>query len=227
MLSIVATPIGNLKDITLRAIDTLKACDAVVCEDTRVTGMLLKHLDIPKKEFISYHGYSDEGKLTHILNLLNDGKHLVLVSDAGTPGISDPGYAVVSRAADAGIRIEAIPGPAAFLAALSVSGLPIHRFRYLGFPPLKKGRQTWFGELAQMEDTVVFYESVHRIKKTLHELQSALATQPDRPVVIGRELTKMHEECIRTTARDLPAISEQITEKGEFAIVVGAFTVGH
>jgi 16S rRNA (cytidine1402-2'-O)-methyltransferase len=221
VLSIVATPIGNLRDITLRAIDVLKRCDVVVCEDTRVTGMLLKHLEIPKKELISFHGYSDEGKLLHILNLLEGGKHLALTSDAGTPGISDPGYAVASRAAAAGVKIEVVPGPAAFLAALSASGLPIHRFRYLGFPPLKKGRKTWFSELATEEDTVVFYESVHRIKRTLGELHEALANQPTRPVIIGRELTKLHEEHIRTTVEQLPQVAEKIMEKGEFVVVVG------
>jgi 16S rRNA (cytidine1402-2'-O)-methyltransferase len=221
MLSIVAVPIGNLKDITLRAIETLTACDVVVCEDTRVTGMLLKHLEIPKKELISFHGYSDEGKLTHIGNLLTGGKHIVLVSDAGTPGISDPGYAVVSRAAAAGVVIEAIPGPAAFLAALSVSGLPIHRFHYLGFPPLKKGRKTWFAALAEEEDTVVFYESVHRIRKTLTELHDAFASQPQRPVVIARELTKMHAEVIRTTVAELPAVAATVMEKGEFVLILG------
>lgn len=220
MLSILSTPIGNLGDITLRAIDTLKRCDAIVCEDTRVTGMLLRHLDLPKKDLISFHGYSDERKLTHILQLLESGKHLALVSDAGTPGISDPGYAVVARAAEADISIEAVPGPAAFLAALSVSGLPIHRFQYRGFPPLKKGKKTWFAELAATEDTVVFYESVHRIERTLGELATVLAEQPERRVVIARELTKMHEEVIRTTAASLQATAAHITKKGEFVVIV-------
>lgn len=153
LLSIVSTPIGNLGDITLRAIDTLKLCDAIICEDTRVTGNLLVQLEIPKKEFISFHGYSDEGKLHHILERLKRGQHFSLTSDAGTPGISDPGFALVSKAAEAGIQIEVIPGPSAFLAALSASGLPIHQFLYLGFLPLKKGRKTLLESFKEEERT--------------------------------------------------------------------------
>lgn len=222
MLSVVATPIGNLGDITLRAIEVLTKCDAIVCEDTRVTGLLLQHLEIPKKELISFHGYSDAGKLEHILSLIEGGKHLALVSDAGTPGISDPGYAIVSAARERGIQIEAIPGASAFLAALSISGLPIHNFVYLGFLPLKKGRKTLINSFAQEERTIVFYESVHRIEKTLTELAEALAAQPDRIIAIGRELTKMHEELIRTKVKDLPAIAKTLTQKGEFVVIVGA-----
>jgi 16S rRNA (cytidine1402-2'-O)-methyltransferase len=193
MLSIVATPLGNLKDITVRAMETLQNCDAIVCEDTRVAGGLLHQLHLPKKELLSFHGYSDAGKLEHIMNLLKAGKHLCLTSDAGTPGISDPGYALVSRARAEGIQIEAIPGPSAFLTALSVSGLPIHQFLYLGFLPLKKGRKTLFSSFTGEERTIVFYESVHRIEKTLSELAEALKDQPERTIVIARELTKLHE----------------------------------
>lgn len=222
MLSIVSTPIGNLGDITLRAIETLKICDAVICEDTRVTGNLLKQLGIPKKELISFHGYSDESRLAMILTKLQEGKHLCLTSDAGTPGISDPGYAVVSTVAKAGIKIEVIPGPSAFLAALSASGLPIHQFIYLGFLPLKKGRQTLLKTFATEERTIVFYESVHRIEKTLQELAEALKDQPMRSIVIGRELTKLHEEVIRTTVHNLPTIAKHVMKKGEFVVVIGA-----
>lgn len=221
MLSIAATPIGNLKDITLRVIDTLKSCDAIICEDTRVTGMLLHHLELPKKELISFHGYSDQGKIKMIIERLQRNEHLVLVSDAGTPGISDPGYAIVAAAASEGIVIEALPGPAAFLAALSASGLPINRFHYLGFPPLKKGRKTWFTALAEEEDTVVFYESVHRIERTLNELADALEQQPKRPIVIARELTKMHEEITRIPVEALRATASSIIKKGEFVVMVG------
>src|SRR3989344_4193612 len=192
MLSIVATPIGNLGDITLRAIETLKKCDVVVCEDTRVTGNLLKQLEIPKKEFISMHGYSDSKKIDVIMHRLRKGEHLALACDAGTPGISDPGYALVSAAAERDIPIEVIPGPAAFLAALSGSGLPINAFLYLGFLPLKKGRKTALKEIHDETRTVVLYESVHRIKKLLAELAEALNDTPVRPVAMARELTKMH-----------------------------------
>ena len=222
MLSVIATPIGNLGDITLRAIETLKVCDAVVCEDTRVTGNLLKQLQIDRKEFISFHGYSDEGKLSHILGRLQRNEHLALVSDAGTPGISDPGFALVSKAREAGFPIEAIPGPSAFLAALSVSGLPIHQFIYLGFLPLKKGRKTLLDSFKAEERTIVFYESVHRIEKTLNELAEALREQPERKIVIARELTKMHEEILSSTVQELPSLAGSITKKGEFVVIVGA-----
>ena len=222
VLSVVATPIGNLKDITLRAVETLQNCDGIVCEDTRVAGGLLHHLHLPKKELLSFHGYSDAGKLEHIMNLLQAGKHLCLISDAGTPGISDPGYALVSRARTEGIKIEAIPGPSAVITALSISGLPIHQFVYLGFLPLKKGRKTLLASFAQEEKTIVFYESVHRIEKTLNELAEALKDQPERKVVIGRELTKLHEEVIETTVAQLPETAKSITQKGEFVVMVGA-----
>ena len=222
MLSIIATPIGNVSDITLRAIETLKCCDAIVCEDTRVTGSLLKHLDIPKKEFISCHGYTKPEKVDSIVERLKKDEHLVMVSDAGTPGISDPGYALVSRARKEGIKIEAIPGPSAFLTALSVSGLPINQFLYIGFPPLKKGRQTLWQSCAEEKRTIVLYESVHRIEKTLNEIADALADQPRRDIVIARELTKMYEEVVHTTVGALKDAAKNITKKGEFVIIIGA-----
>jgi len=221
MLSIVSTPIGNLGDITLRAIQVLKECDAIVCEDTRVTGNLLKQLEIPKKELISFHGYSDKKKLMMILERLHKKEHLALVSDAGTPSISDPGYALVSKVREANIKIEVVPGPSAFLAALSASGLPINQFVYLGFLPVKKGRRTLLSSFIEEKRTIVFYESVHRIEKTLSELADALSEQPDRPVVIARELTKMHEEVITTTIDQLPSIAKDIMKKGEFVVVIG------
>lgn len=217
MLSIVATPIGNLGDITLRAIETLKRCNAIVCEDTRVTGNLLKHLGLEKKELISCHGYTDDRKIDAIVERLDNGEHLVLVSDAGTPGISDPGYKLVSRVTD----IEVIPGPSAFLAALSASGLAINQFVYIGFPPLKKGRQTLFQSFVEEERTIVLYESVHRIQKTLTEIANALAGQPERKVVIARELTKMHEEITRTDIAHVCDVAKTITTKGEFVVVIG------
>lgn len=221
MLSIVATPIGNLGDITLRAIQTFKDVSAIVCEDTRVTGNLLHQLELPKKELISLHGYTDPRKLDSVITRLAQGEHIALVSDAGTPGISDPGYLLVSRCREEGIKMEVIPGASAFLAALSASGLPINHFLYLGFLPLKKGRKTMIENFANTKETIVLYESVHRIEKTLMELSEALKDQPQRAVVIGRELTKLHEEIIQTTVGAWHAKPLHITKKGEFVIVIG------
>lgn len=221
MLSIVSTPIGNLGDITLRAIEVLKNCDAIVCEDTRVTGQLLHLLNLPKKELISFHGYTNPEKADVIIERLRSNQHLCLVSDAGTPAISDPGFVLISKVRATGLPIEVIPGPSAFLAALSASGLPINQFTYLGFLPLKKGRQTLLQSLIEEEKTVVFYESPHRIQKTLSELATILKDQLERPIVIARELTKMHEEVRCTTMGELKAVSEAMTVKGEFVVVVG------
>jgi 16S rRNA (cytidine1402-2'-O)-methyltransferase len=222
MLSIVSTPIGNLGDITLRAMETLKNCDAIVCEDMRVTGSLLKHLHLEKKPLISMHGYSNPKKIDDVLDRLRNGEHLVLVSDAGTPGISDPGYALTSKVANANVQIEVLPGASAFLAALSVSGLPINQFVYLGFLPQKKGRQTLLASFKDEKRTIVFYESVHRIERTISELANALQNQSDRPIVIARELTKMHEEVIRSTVKDIQSDTKGMVVKGEFVVVVGA-----
>lgn len=222
MLSIVSTPIGNIKDISLRAMKALQNCNAIACEDTRVTGQLLKHLDIEKKPLTALHGYSHPKKIADVIRRLQQGEHIVLVSDAGTPGISDPGYALTSEAAKADIDIEVIPGASAFLTALSGSGLPMNQFVYLGFLPQKKGRQTLLHSLVDEKRTVVFYESVHRIQRTLNDIAVALASQPERPVVVARELTKMHEEFIRTAVQDLPKVAESITTKGEFVVVIGA-----
>ncbi len=220
MLSIVSTPIGNLKDVTLRALDTLKACSVIACEDTRVTGHLLQLLELPKKELVSIHSYSDVTRVDALIDRIRRGEHVCLVSDAGTPCISDPGYLLVSKARAANIKIEVVPGASAFLAALSVSGLPINAFRYLGFLPLKKGRQTMLQSFLEEEDTVVFYESPHRILKTLSELATTLAAQPERKITIARELTKLHEESISATVGELENVAKTLKVKGEFVIVL-------
>ena len=168
------------------------------------------------------HGYSDPGKIDYVIGRLLANQKIALVSDAGTPGISDPGYGLVSRARSEGILIEVIPGPSAFLAALSASGLPINRFLYLGFLPLKKGRKRLLACFAEEESTIVFYESVHRIERTLHELAEALSEQPNRPVVIAREMTKMHEQVIHITVAGLPEAAKTLMQKGEFVVIVGA-----
>jgi len=220
MLSVVATPIGNLKDITVRAKEVLSACSMIVCEDTRVTGHLLSLLELPKKELVSFHGYSDDGKANLIIERVRKGEHVCLVSDAGTPGISDPGYVIISRVRAAGLPLETVPGASAFLAALSISGLPMNHFTYLGFLPLKKGRKALMETFKEKEETIVFYESPHRIEKTLSELASILADQPTRIVVIARELTKMHEDVVSTTVGGLHDTIKTLKIKGEFVLML-------
>lgn len=217
MLYIIATPIGNLEDITLRALRTLKEVDVIAAEDTRHVQILLNKYEI-KKPTISFHAWSDQRKLTELLEILKSGKSIGLVSDAGTPGISDPGYVLIKAAIENGIQVVPIPGPSAFLTALSASGLSTHHFLYLGFLPLKKGRQTLLETFKDEERTIVFYESPHRILKTLSELQQKI---PDRQLVIARELTKIYEEFFRGTPAEALAHFQQKNPKGEFVVMVG------
>jgi 16S rRNA (cytidine1402-2'-O)-methyltransferase len=208
-LSIVATPIGNLEDITLRALRALKEADVVACEDTRVTKKLLSHFDI----------HAMVVTLPKIPALLEQGRHVALVSDAGTPGVSDPGQEIVSHARDAGAAIEAVPGPSALAAALSVCGLRAAAFTFYGFLPLKKGRQTLFKEIAESGRASAFYESPHRIMKALEALAEAA---PGRRIGVYRELTKMYEEHRVGAARDVLAYFNENEEKqrGEFVVIV-------
>lgn len=232
-LYIIATPIGNLEDITLRAIRVLGEVDAILCEDTRVTAKLLQKYEI-KKPLISYHAHSKLSKTEKIFALLEEGKNLALVSDAGTPCISDPGVMLIAEVRDrmsrrnlAGearfrldIQIVPIPGPSALISALSASGLPSSEFLFLGFLPHKKGRETLFKEIAESKRTVAFYESPHRILKTLASLEKFA---PEKKVVIARELTKIYEEFISGTASEILAHFElhQDTVRGEFVVMVG------
>lgn len=218
MLSIVATPIGNLEDITLRAIRTLKEADYIAAEDTRHSKILLDKYDIHRPT-ISFHAWSDDRKLNDLLKMLKDGKNIALISDAGTPGISDPGYVLVKAALEAEIQIVPIPGPSAFLTALCASGLPTHNFIYLGFLPVKKGRKTLLESLRSEERTIVFYESPHRLLKTLQELSDTFA---ERPIAIARELTKIHEEFFRGTSKEAYDYYAKKGQKGEFVIMVSA-----
>jgi len=218
VLYIVATPIGNLEDITIRAVRILKECDYVAAEDTRHVQILLNKYDI-KKPTISFHAWSDQRKLSQLLQLLQEGKNIALVSDAGTPGISDPGYVLVKAAIEANIQVIPIPGPSAFLAALSASGLPTHQFVYFGFLPMKKGRQTLLETFKSEERTIIFYESPHRLLKTLTEFAQKF---PDRPMVVARELTKIYEEFFRGTPQQALEHFQKKTPKGEFVIMLGA-----
>jgi len=214
-LYIVATPIGNLKDITLRALETLKEVDLILCEDTRVTKRLLEHYDI-KTKFESYHQHSNLKKVDYILNLFEQGKNLALVSDCGTPGINDPGDKLVKEAIKIGVEIIPIPGPSAVTAILSVLGAPADKFTYMGFPPHKKGRQTMFKEISESKYPVVIYESVHRIIKALKELN----VFGEFDIVIGRELTKKFETIYRGKIKDIINQLEKEGPKGEFVIII-------
>ncbi len=237
-LYIVATPIGNLGDITLRALEVLKSVDAILCEDTRNTLNLLNHFQI-KKPLISYHQHSTESKVEEIEKMLSEGKNLALVTDAGTPGISDPGNKLVNvilsearrakskypgevrdpstplRSAQDDVVVP-IPGVSAVITALSVSGFPTDKFVFMGFPPHKKGRQTFFKELAQAEYTVAFYESSHRIKKCLSELAEVLDKKAK--MCICRELTKKFETIYRGTIEEI--LKMNVSEKGEFVVII-------
>lgn len=221
-LSIVATPIGNLEDITLRALRVLKEADLVLCEDTRMTGKLLQKYDI-KTPTMSYHAHSKLAKVDKIFALLEEGKNLALVSDAGTPCISDPGVLLVAQArARFGdtVTVSPIPGPSAVIAALSASGLPSSDFLFLGFLPHKKGRETLFKEIAASARTVAFYESPHRIEKALDSLERFCGSE--RHVVVARELTKVHEELVSGTAEEACAYFKKHPYKvrGEFVVMV-------
>lgn len=222
-LSVVGTPIGNLGDITLRALETLREADVVACEDTRVTAKLLSRYDI-KKPLLSYHAQSGRSAAERVLALLAEGKRVALVTDAGTPGISDPGTELVALVRDRlpGTRVEAIPGPSALAAAVSISGLPAASFVYLGFPPHKKGRVSFFRDLANEERTVVFYESPHRIQKALATLAEVLPE--GRQVAVCRELTKIHESVVVGSATEVATYFTQHPGevRGEFVVIIGS-----
>jgi len=217
-LFIVATPIGNLGDMTYRAVETLRTVDLIAAEDTRTSRKLCEKYDI-QAPMTSFHAHSSETALTKIIEKMKAGKSVALISDAGTPGISDPGYRLVTAAIAVGIQISPVPGCSAVITALSASGLPTDKFLYLGFLPLKKGRQTLFATLHNEKRTAVFYESVHRIGKTLTQLTASLGG--GRRVVIARELTKLHEEFFRGTLAEAVSWSESKTMKGEFVVVLG------
>lgn len=219
-LYLVPTPIGNLDDITLRAVKVLQGVDAVLAEDTRTSGQLLKHLGI-QKQLYAHHAHNEHQSAAGVVKLLKEGKTLALVSDAGTPGISDPGFLLVRECLKAGVPIECLPGPTAFVPALVNSGLPTDRFVFEGFLPVKKGRQTRLKELATEERTLVFYESPHRLLKTLDQFVETFGA--NRPASVSRELTKLYEETVRGTLGEIKTHYAQHpdTIKGELVICVG------
>lgn len=213
ILYVVATPIGNLEDITLRALRILKEVDLIACEDTRRTGILLKHYNI-EKPLVSFHQHSKLQKIDFLIERLKSGKNIALVTDAGTPGISDPGGVLIAEAIKNNIKVESIPGPSALAAILAVSGIAADKFLFLGYLPKKKGRQTLIQKISQSEIPVVLFESPYRI---IDNLKSIRGFAGDRYVIIGRELTKKFEEIYRGKISEvLPKIRSQ----GEFVIVI-------
>jgi len=216
-LYLVATPIGNLEDITLRGLRTLKECDLVAAEDTRRTGQLLKHFGIAKP-LLSYFQFNEARRSEQIIERLGRGEKIALVMDAGSPGISDPGERVVKAAIAAGFRVEPVPGPSALVAALTASGLPADEFHFIGFLPHKSGqRRTKLEQLKGIPGTLILYESPFRIEKLLTELKEVM---PSRGVVLARELTKKFEEFLRGTPEQLLAVIKTRSLKGEFVVLV-------
>lgn len=217
ILYLVPTPIGNLKDMTFRAVETLKESDLILAEDTRNSGILLKHYEIPTP-MRSYHAHNEHQVTEEIIRQLLDGKVFSLITDAGSPGISDPGYLLAKSCVENGIEVIALPGATAFVPALTVSGLISNEFIFVGFLPVKKGRQTKLNELKEEERTMIFYESPHKITRTLKDLAEAFGAE--RKASLSREITKKFEETLRGTLEELHKISEARNLKGEMVLVL-------
>ena len=217
ILYIVPTPVGNMEDMTARAIRILKEADLILAEDTRTSGILLKHFEI-KNHLMSHHKFNEHATTAGIVERLKGGQTIALISDAGTPGISDPGFFLVREAAKAGIEVQTLPGATAFVPALVSSGLPCDRFCFEGFLPQKKGRQTRIESLRDEQRTMVFYESPYRLVKTLEQFAEVFGT--DRQVSVCREISKIHEESSRGTIGEVVAHFREHAPKGEIVIVL-------
>ena len=217
-LFIVPTPIGNLQDMTFRAIEVLKSVDTVLAEDTRTTSNLLRHFGIEVNKLQSHHKFNEFKTVDHLVERLKSGESIALVSDAGTPAISDPGSMLVKKCIESGVEVEVLPGATAFVPALILSGFSTEKFVFEGFLPHKKGRQKRLKQLAAEERTIIFYESPYRVVKLLKELQEHFGA--DRRVSVSRELTKKFEETIRGTVQEVLNHFEQKQPKGEFVVVV-------
>ncbi len=217
MLYIVPTPVGNMEDMTLRAIRILKEADVVLAEDTRTSGILLKHFDI-KNRLMSHHKFNEHGTSASIVERLKAGETAALISDAGTPGISDPGFFLIREAVNAGITVQCLPGATAFVPALVSSGLPCDRFCFEGFLPQKKGRATRLASLKDETRTMIFYESPYRVVKTLRQIAEVFGA--DRQASACREISKIHEESVRGTLDEVAAHFEENEPRGEFVIIV-------
>lgn len=217
MLYIVPTPVGNMEDMTLRAIRILKEADVVLAEDTRTSGILLKHFDI-HNQLLSHHKFNEHGTSAGIVQRLLGGQTVALISDAGTPGISDPGFFLVREAVRAGVEVQCLPGATAFVPALVSSGLPCDRFAFEGFLPQKKGRQTKLESLRDEQRTMIFYESPYRLVKTLQQFADVYGA--DRQVSVCREISKVHEESVRGTLAEVISHFQERAPKGEIVIVL-------
>ena len=220
-LYLIPSPIGNLGDITYRAVEVLKSADGILCEDTRTSGVLLRHYNI-QKPLTPYHQHNEHKILAHLIEQLQAGKTYALITDAGTPGISDPGFLLVRECIKNNIPVECLPGATAFVPALVQSGIPSNRFVFEGFLPLKKGRQTMLKLLATEERTIILYESPHRLVKTLHELAEYFGA--DRQAAVCREITKMFEETRKDTLTALAQHYEAHAPKGEIVLIISGLS---
>lgn len=221
MLYIVPTPVGNLEDITLRALRVLKEADLILAEDTRTSGILLKHYDI-HNHMQSYHKFNEHKTVEYLVERMKAGQILALISDAGTPGISDPGFLLARECAKEGVEVQCLPGATAFVPALVASGLPCDKFVFEGFLPQKKGRQSRLKELAAEERSIVFYESPYRVVKTLMQFREIFGG--NRDVAVCREISKVHEQIVRGSIDNAIEHFNAVEPKGEFVIIVGAKT---
>ncbi len=217
-LFIVPTPIGNLEDITLRALNVLKAADLILCEDTRTTKNLLQHYAIEGKRCMAYHIFNEHEQVGNYIRMIQQVENAALVSDAGTPGISDPGFLLVREALKQEVEVECLPGPTAFVPALIQSGFPCSSFYFYGFLPHKKGKETLLKRFADMEETVVFYESPHRLLKTLEKMVEVMGGE--HQVAVAKELTKIHSFTFRGTLAEAVQYFENQPVKGEFVLIV-------
>lgn len=217
-LYLIPTPVGNMEDMTFRAIRLLKEADLILCEDTRTSGILLKHFDITGKRLMAHHKFNEHGTAKAIVERLKGGEMVCLITDAGTPGISDPGFLLVREAVEAGCNVQTLPGATAFVPALVSSGLPCDKFCFEGFLPQKKGRQTRLQELSQEPRTMIIYESPRRVVKTLEQFCEVFGN--DRHISCCREISKIHEESVRGTMAEVLEHFKAVEPKGEFVMIV-------
>ena len=221
MLYVVPTPVGNMEDMTFRAIRILKEADVILAEDTRTSSVLLHHFEI-RNQLISHHKFNEHQTCQHVVERILSGQTVALISDAGTPGISDPGFLLVRECTRAGIEVQTLPGATAFVPALVSSGLPCDKFCFEGFLPQKKGRQKRLQELKDEERTIIFYESPYRVVKTLQQFAEVFGSE--RPVSVCREISKVHEESVRGTIQEVLSHFTEHEPKGEFVIILGKRT---